>query len=310
MNNQILYVATEYIKSLPRITDLEEATFYTGDVLLLPSKIDISVLQDSNVILKGLDKTKDCKAKDLLRVVNVIDPLNAEYSETNVLVPSLYAHSLEKKPWHITTQALLTTKYTDELGNYIIKEELKCKEYYGKHPMDSFWLPCSKSISDLKINDVICIFNRRISGWDGSIDRPVIELLGAGGHLQSVWSPEEHCFISRSLMDNLQKEFSEEIGISFTNKEFNVIGGFINSKTYELVILSNISISSNLIPNIQKYAIGNFEEDTDGIYLGSFEETMEAYMRDASFFAGGNSAAKTNFPYNMDIMRRFHKILY
>ena len=79
----------------------------------------------------------------------------------------------------------------------------------------------------MHINDVICIFNRRISGWDGSIERPVIELLGAGGHLQSIWNSESQHFISRSLINNLQKEFSEEIGIKLTSNDVNVIGGFL-----------------------------------------------------------------------------------
>lgn len=302
--------ATEYVNSLTRITGMNEAPLYSGDVLLLPSDIEINVLPNSNVVLMGLDKSKDSKAKDLLRVIRVIDALNLKYVETNVLVPSLYAHSLDIKPLHITTQAFLTTKYTDALGKFVEDEEKKRSDYYGKHPMDCFWLPCSKSISEMHINDVICIFNRRISGWDGSIERPVIELLGAGGHLQSIWNPESQHFISRSLINNLQKEFSEEIGIKLTSNDVNVIGGFINSKTYELVILSNIVIPATLIPNIQEYAIGNFEEDTDGIYLGSFEEVMCAYMKDASFFAGGNKTAKTNFPYNDDIMSRFRKAIY
>ena len=286
---------------------MNDASLYSGDVLLLPSDVEINVLTNSNVVLSGLDKSKDNKAKDLLRVIQVIDALNLEYVETNVLVPSLYAHSLEIKPWHITTQAFLTTKYTDALGKFIDDEKKKRRDYYGKHPMDYFWLPCGKTTSELHTNDVICIFNRRISGWDGSLDRPVIELLGAGGHLQSVWEPQKEQFVSRSVISNLQKEFSEEIGIKLTAKDVNIIGGFINTKTYELVILANIIISPELVPHIQEYAIGNFEEDTDGIYLGSFEETMNSYMIDASYFAGGNAAAITNFPYNDDIMIRFRK---
>lgn len=307
MNYTFMKEATEYVNSLPRITDMNDASLYSGDVLLLPSDVEINVLTNSNVVLSGLDKSKDNKAKDLLRVIQVIDALNLEYVETNVLVPSLYAHSLEIKPWHITTQAFLTTKYTDALGKFIDDEKKKRRDYYGKHPMDYFWLPCGKTTSELHTNDVICIFNRRISGWDGSLDRPVIELLGAGGHLQSVWEPQKEQFVSRSVISNLQKEFSEEIGIKLTAKDVNIIGGFINTKTYELVILANIIISPELVPHIQEYAIGNFEEDTDGIYLGSFEETMNSYMIDASYFAGGNAAAITNFPYNDDIMIRFRK---
>lgn len=102
--------ATEYVNSLPRITNVNDASLYSGDVLLLPSDVEINVLTDSNVVLNGLDKSKDSKAKDLLRVIRIINALNLEYVETNILVPSLYAHSLDIKPWHITTQAFLTTK--------------------------------------------------------------------------------------------------------------------------------------------------------------------------------------------------------
>lgn len=309
MELKILNDATEYLNRLERVNSVEEAVMTNEDVLFLPERCSIKVLEDSNVIVEGLGSTRDYKAKDLLRVIRVIDALKMDYEECKILVPSIYAHSLHVKPWHITTQGFLTTRFTPELGQYIVEEEQHLTNYYGKHKADCLWLPYSKKIEEMNEGDVVCIFNRRVSGWDGSIERPVIELLGAGGHLQSVWDKKQQKFITRSLVDNLSKEFDEEIGISLTEKEIQSIGGFINSKTYELVILSNIYISPEKVPEIQRYALGNYEEDTDGIYMGSFEEVMSAYKTDATFFAGGTATAQTNFPNNSKIMERFMKVL-
>lgn len=308
MDMRELKEATRYINGLRRVNTIYDEE-YTEDVLYLPLECEIKVLEDSNVVIKGLGYMKDGKAKDLLRVVRVKDALNMKYEETKILVPSIFAHSLEEKPWHITTQGFLTTVFTSKIKEFIIEESKRLSEYYGKHAMDSLWLSCSKNLDEMKEGDVVCIFNRRVSGWDGSIDRPVIELLGAGGHLQSIWDVNGKKFVTRTLTNNIAKEFDEEIGLKVTDDDVHSIGGFINTSTYELVILSNIFINPEMIPQIQEYALGNWGEDTDGIYLGSFKETMEFYKKDATYFAGGNIAAKTNFPYNDRIMERFYEKL-
>ena len=73
-----------------------------------------------------------------------------------------------------------------------------------------------------------------------------------------------------------------------------------------MVIFSCIYIEPEKIPEIQKYAINNLEESTDGIYMGTFKETIEYYKKNPVYFAGGIAAAKTNFPNNEDIMKKIY----
>lgn len=307
MDNRMMQEAEKYLGQLKRVGSVEEGLACEEDVLYLPQHVRLVLDENSNVRTVGLDGNRDKKAKDLLRIIKVTDALNMEYEETNVLSPSAYVHSLEEKPWHITTQGFLITHIHEDTKNFIREENARMQEYYGRHPMDRFWLPCSKSLDDTAPEDLICIFNRRVSGWDGSIDRPVIELLGAGGHLQAVWDHSRKTFVSRSFADNLKKEFDEEIGLTISDEDIRCIGGFVNSKTQELVIFSCIYIEEKDIPEIQRYALRNFEEDTDGIYLGTFTETMDHYRKEPSYFAGGAGAAKTNFPNNKDIMSRIRR---
>ena len=44
----------------------------------------------------------------------------------------------------------------------------------------------AKSFGEVRSGDRIFIFNRRVGGWDGSPERPVVEFLGAGGHVPSI----------------------------------------------------------------------------------------------------------------------------
>lgn len=307
MDNRMMQEAENYLEHLKRVGSVEEGVACGEDVLYLPPHVKLLLDENNNVRTVGLDESRDKKVKDLLRIIEVTDALNMKYKETNVLSPSVYVHSLDEKPWHITTQGFLITHIHEDTRNFIREESVRMQGYYGRHPMDCFWLPCSKSLDETAPEDLICIFNRRVSGWDGSIDRPVIELLGAGGHLQTVWDDKQKKFVSRSFADNLKKEFDEEIGLTISDEDIKCIGGFVNSKTQELVIFSCIYIEEKEIPAIQQYALRNFEEDTDGIYLGTFTEAMDYYRKEPSFFAGGASAAMTNFPNNEDIMSRIRR---
>lgn len=298
MDKRMIEEATQYLKGLKRVKSVEEGMQYSEDVLLLPDKVEVVVDENCNIRTIGLDESKDIKAKDLLRVIEVKDAKSMQYRETNVLAPSVYVHSLQEKPWHITTQGFLVTHISKKTKEFIMEEKQRLKNYYGKHKLDCFWLPCSKLLSDVKDEELVCIFNRRISGWDGSIDRPVVELLGAGGHLQTIWDDKNKCFRCRSFESNLMKEFDEEIGLKIKDEDIRCMGGFVNDKTQELVIFSCIFIDETDIPGIQKYALNNLDEDTDGIYLGTFWETMRYYRNDPEYFAGGVKAAKTNFPNN------------
>lgn len=308
MDKKISNNATDYLRSLKRVSSVEEGNLYEEDVLLLPEYIDITVEENSNVRTIGFDRSKDIKAKDLLRIIQVQDAERMEYTELNILSPSVYVHSLQEKPWHITTQGFLITRINADIRKYIKVELERSREHYCKHAMDYLWLPCSKPIEQTTDDDLVCIFNRRISGWDGSLDRPVIELLGAGGHLQSLWDEKERKFKNRTFSDNLMKEFDEEIGLEISDNDIWCIGGFKNEKTQELVIFSCIYIDCMNIPEIQKYALDNLDEDTDGIYLGTFKETIKYYRENPSFFAGGEKAAKTNFPNNDFIVEGICKL--
>lgn len=304
MDKRMIEEATHYLKGLKRIKSVEEGMQYSEDVLLLPDNVDIVVDERSNIRIIGFAKSEKIKAKDLLRIIEVEEPRGMQYRETNVLSPSMYVHSLQEKPWHITTQGFLVTRISDKTKAFIKEEKERLKNYYGKHELDCLWLPCSKQLSDVENEELVCIFNRRVSGWDGSIDRPVVELLGAGGHLQTIWDDQNKRFRSRSFESNLMKEFDEEIGLEIEDKDIMCIGGFVNDKTQELVIFSCIFIDETDIPGIQKYALNNLAEDTDGIYLGTFLETMHYYRENPEYFAGGVKAAKTNFPNNDYIVNK------
>ena len=308
MDKNAVADATKYLKSLKRVLSVFEGEKYPEDVLLLPKAIDVIVDNNNNIQTTEFDRGKDIKARDLLRIISIEDANNLKFKETNVLSPSVYVHTLQDKPWHITTQGFLVTHISSKTKQYIKNESLKLEKHYGKHAMDSFWLTCSLPLDLVSSKDLVCIFNRRISGWDGSTDRPVIELLGAGGHLQAVWNSELNAFVNRTFEDNLIKEFDEEIGLNISRKDIRCIGGFKNSKTHELVVFSCIYINEDKIPDIQTYALNNHEEDTDGIYLGTFNETINYYKKDPSFFAGGKEAAKTNFPNNDFIIRKIYEM--
>lgn len=194
------------------------------------------------------------------------------------------------------------------MRRFIAEEQEKLKDYYGKHLMDRIWLPCSKPLALVDETDLSCIFNRRTGGWDGTKEHPVIDLLGAGGHLQTIWDGENGEFSPRDFSENLIKEIAEEIGLKVSTKDTTCIGRFLNRESRELVILSGVLIDGDKIPDIQRHALGNFAENTDGIYLGTFKETMMYYRRKPSFFAGGVRAAKTNFPNNRFIVESIERL--
>lgn len=58
------------------------------------------------------------------------------------------------------------------------------------------------------------------------------------------------------------------------------------------------------LTSLQKYAIQNIDEDTEGIYLGTFPETIDYYRKNPEPFAGGKKAAPYNFPNRKESMQR------
>lgn len=296
------------INNLKRVNSVQEGRTYEEDVLLLPEEIGLTIDDNCNVQTHGLSEALDKRHKDLMRIIEIKDPFRMEYEETNVLSPLVYIHEQkEDMPWHITTQGFLLTKLHEDTLAWI-KEE-NAKHAYGKHDVDEFYLPFSKDIESVKANDLVCVFNRRVKGWDGSVDRPVIELLGAGGHLPSVWDEEAGRFKTLSIKENLLKEFQEEIGVTVSEENITVIGGFQNDSSHELVILCGVYVEDSKLKVMQDYAIGNVEEDTDGIYIGTFEETIAYYKKRPEPFAGGAKAAPYNFPNRdelMDLVRQIY----
>ncbi len=297
-----------YLDRLRRFSDLPRGLACGEEALLLPDGVSLRLEADSCVRTGGLSPQLDQKKKDLLRVVWVQDALAMRYEETNLLSPSVYVHSLGQKPWHITTQGFLVTRLHEETRRLLLEEAERTLAQYGKHPLDSLWLPCSKPLKETSADDLVCVFNRRTGGWDGSVERPVIELLGAGGHLQSVWDMARGRFVSRAPEENLRKELGEELGMSVREKDAIPAGGFLNEKTQELVLLFCLFVAEDRLLPLQRYALGNLSENTDGLYLGTFRETMAYYLRRPAFFAGGEDAAPTNFPHNAPIMKRLAQL--
>lgn len=297
MNN-----AEEYLRTLPRIEKIEDAKYYSGDVFLLPSQIEFTVIQGDLIKTKGLGEKWDNRTLDLIRTINLIDALNIQFEYTNVVTPLAYAESIQEKPVHITTQSILFTKISS-MGLKWIEEENKSNRY-GKHEFDKFWLPFGQPLQCMKAGDILCIFNRRVNGWDGSNERPVIELLGAGGHLPIIWNDYEKKFEPLTIEENLKKEFREELDISLNEKDIVIFGGFSNPITHELVILCGVKIDDSLLPAVQKYALKNIDVDTEGIYMGTFAEVIEFYKKNPIPFAGGIRNAPYNFPNRSELMTR------
>lgn len=294
--------AKAYLESIPRICRFEDRTRYSATVFLLPEGVGYSVCENSEIVMSGFSPQCDGKPRDLINPITVIDPLNMRFEPTNVLTPLLYAESLEDILWHITTQAILYTRATDELLSWIRRtQEEVC---YQRHEMDRLWLPCGRPLDEVRAGELVSIFNRRVDGWDGSHDRPVIELLGTGGHLPSVWDAEKRSFRTLTFAENLQKEAGEEMALAFPAEDIHLFGGYRNEVTHELVILAGIEIPAERIPAIEAFAVQNIDADSMGIYLGTFPEVIAHYRRDPRFFAGGKKAAATNFPCRQELMAR------
>lgn len=295
--------ANEYLHNIPQISRIDEAEKYKGNDVLLFSKEARFVYRNDDLIeTQGLGIKWDKKNRDLIRVIKIIDALDIKYEKTNILTPLMFAESSSNIPWHLNTQGILFTRISQKTLEWI-RSEIQANRY-GKHEYDKFWLPFCKNIDDVKDGDVLCIFNRRVAGWDGSHERPVIELLGAGGHLPTVWDKENDCFKELEFKENFQKEFSEELGGKVNQKDIVIFGGYQNDATHELVVLCGIEIKEDDLQSLQEYAIQNIDEDTEGIYLGTFSETINYYRKNPTPFAGGAKAAPYNFPNRKELMDR------
>lgn len=300
-----MHEAQQCLEELPRIHSFSDRLDYDCDVFLLPAEMEFNYTIDFMIETYGINDKTNGRPHDLVRIIKVIDAFNIKFEETNVLTPLLYAESLPDVLWHITTQGILFVRVSSQMIQWI--RETNRTAPYGKHSFDKFWLPCCESIENIQDGDILCIFNRRVGGWDGSPERPVVELLGAGGHLPTIWKTEDHQFVTLSAKENLQKEIHEELGIFIPESKITTFGGYSNTVTHELVILLGIMVDDSCLPAIQEYAVQNLDEDTHGIYLGRLDDVIRFYQENPTPFAGGAKAAKTNFPNNKPLMERVYR---
>lgn len=297
--------ATNFLNSLKRITPDEINNNFGEDVLLLPQSATIEYLENCKVKTTGINQKVDLKSRDLLRMVHIYDALNIGYEDTNIIMPRTYAESLSPIPQHISVQCILLSKVKETDVNDIM--ELSKTTIYGKTFYDNFWIDTERIEDVLKPDTVLYIMNRRIGGWDGTPDRPVIELLGAGGHLPLIWQNDK--FVSQTPIRNILNEIQEEVGLTLEENQIEIFGGFHNETSNELVILSGVFIDSSDILYMQKYALGNYEQDTDGIYIGRLNNVINNYLDNAEPFAGGEKTKLSNFPAQEQLMKKVYEFI-
>lgn len=294
-------LVTDKLNELKRISFEQIDLDYKEDVLLYEEDKQL-LYKDDKIYRENGDKLKD-----LLRVVKITDPLNLEYESTNVLVPRVVAEKNDSIPQHISVQSLFFHRLSSENINELKDIVLSTK--YGKTLYDNMWIGNKKSLSSIGDDELIYIMNRRVGGWDGSIERPVIELLCSGGHLPTVWDEQTEAFRTLDPMELLAREVREELGISISSENIIRLGGFHNKVSNELVILCALFVDYQQLSDIIKCSKGNISENIDGIYMGIFEDVMNLYNLNPAFFAGGEKAKESNFPSNLQLMKKIKKIL-
>jgi len=261
-------------------------------------------LDSKTIKTEGLDKL-DSKQKDLLRIITIKDALNGIFEYTSTYSPRTYAESIENIPTHLTVQGLIFCRPSEKIVKII--KQISDEYTYEKTEYDKFYV--SENIDLLTENNILIIMNRRVGGWDGSLDRPVIELLGAGGHVPTIFDTAQESFITLTPNETILKEAEEEIGITLTEEDIELLGGFHNKVSSELVLLYGIFVNEDDLLKLQEKAFGNIEENIDGLYIGEFNEVMARYKNDATPFAGGEKAKPSNFPSQEELMSRIKKML-
>lgn len=289
-------ISTNELNSLKRISFEQIETTYESDVLLYENDVDLLYNNDK------IYKWNNDNLKDLLRIIKIIDPLNLKYENTNILVPRLFAENHTPIPQHISVQSLFFYKLSSD--NIEELKKIIHLTNYNKTLYDNMWIGYKRTPESIKENDLIYLMNRRVGGWDGSIDRPVIELLCSGGHLPTVWDEQTGLFRTLSPIELLIREVKEELGIFIPPEKIIKLGGFHNKVSNELVILCALFIDYNQLIEIIKYSKENISENIDGIYMGIFEDVMNLYDLKPNFFAGGEKSKSSNFPSNPELMKR------
>lgn len=293
--------ATSKLNSLKRIPFEQINIKYEEDVLLYSENLKLFYKDDKIYQEDGKN------LKDLLRLIKIINPIDLKFECTNILVPRIFAENHNPIPQHISVQSLFFHRVS-QLNLKELKEIILFTNY-NKTIYDKMWIGHERNLSSIKENDLIYLMNRRIGGWDGSIERPVIELLCSGGHMPTVWDEQTESFKTLDPTELLIKEVGEELGISISPEKIIQLGGFHNMVSNELVILCALFVDYDQLIDMIKNSKGNISENIDGIYMGIFEDVMNLYDLNPNFFAGGEKTKSSNFPSNPKLMKKIEKIL-
>ena len=303
MTEEINITATKYLNALKRIPLITEnqPDDYT---LLCPHWVDVAYTRNDTIRTKGLDSLDNYR-KDLLTYIQIQDALNIDYFESKILMPRTYAESLQPIACHISVQVIVLSYVTSE-GIRALSQMVN-SAIYGRTHYDKLWVEENEPAEILRGGEVLIVMNRRVGGWDGTPDKPVIELLGGGGHLSTIWDAGSKRFIPMKPADVAIKELDEELRYKVRPEQIDIVGGFHNETSNELVILCTAFVPFGEVIDIQRRSLNNFEENTDGIYLGRFSKVMELYRRDPSPYAGGKETKPSNFPSQPKLMNRIYQ---
>ena len=133
--------------SLPRVdsydTNPEESS------LLLPDEVVMDMLPDGKVSTQGLGLL-DSKKKDLIRIIRVTDTTLGLYEPLYIYSPRTYAESLRPIAPHLSVQAILVCRVTDQTQSII-------KDLQEQYPYDMRVGP-----KDYQVGDTLMIMNRRV----------------------------------------------------------------------------------------------------------------------------------------------------
>ena len=286
------------------LSSLKEKDGGEEDYLFNPSGNEL--YYSSGKIYEKVGDSFNC-LKDLLRIIDIEDFDSLRYHETNLLVPRRYAEGRNPILPHRSIQCIMFHKLTDSTLRMVF--EYVNNSSYGKGKYDRVWIGNDNSYQNLSAGDIIYIMNRRVGGWDGSVERPVIELLSAGGHIPEIYNQENGKFETIDDRVLLRKEIMEEMKIEVDDREITVLGDFYNKLSNELVTLCLTELSDWQLGEIMKNTLGNVSENIDGVYLGLFSEVLEIYKDNPEWFAGGVIGSETNFTRNYQLVEKINNYI-
>ena len=285
-NYEIDDVATRKINKIQRIPieEFEPKRRYGQLTLIAPQNSEIVITTDGRIFCDGENQ------KDLIRMIET-DTKNGtiNYKYTNVLMLRKYVQKDRiLTPPHLNVQSIAFHKVTEEtlpIIEGILNTPKNENERFG------MWIGDK---TEIKVGDVVYVMQKRIGGWDGTPESPVIELLLAGGHASvPVEKIYNETFEQESEDITLSREILEEMGIDSIDS--TPIGIYENKASKAFVKLVAIHLNSEQFIKALKTASDNANENIGGLVLGTFDGAMQAYEKNPSIFAGGEKARPTNF---------------